>query len=169
MSEPRSKSPIRLCPEGFELPADLIALIETGVWPTEPHRWDGEPRIHSSVVDPRHREDPDLHLHFCSPPFKTPRDHIELFAEYFWQWPCASPSEIDHDRTLVIGDLGLGNDAPIILDYSDPGQEPRVRFLKWGKSGKGDQATDNHWVERSRTFRGFAMWIGLIKADPTRD
>ena len=61
--------------------------------------------------------------------------------------------QIEPSRSLIIGDFGLGSDAPIILDYR--AALPAVMRLRW--LGRGLQ---NEWV-RIGTFDDFVEHLGL--------
>ncbi len=60
--------------------------------------------------------------------------------------------EIDPDNTIIIGDFGLGSDAPIALDYRKDKNNPAVIRLCWTKES-------NHWVEIAPNFAEFSKYI----------
>ena len=70
--------------------------------------------------------------------------------------------EIDPDLTLLIGDFGLGSDAPFALDYSQNFDSPRLIRLQWGKptkDGSNHTIFNNHWVEMAPDFESFCEMI----------
>ena len=61
--------------------------------------------------------------------------------------------EIDPALTLIIGDFGLGSDAPIALDYRKDLNEPSIIRLQWNLEA------DNHWVEIAPSFAEFVAML----------
>ena len=61
--------------------------------------------------------------------------------------------EIDPALTLIIGDFGLGSDAPIALDYRKDLNNPSVICLQWNLNA------DNHWGEIAPNFAEFAQML----------
>jgi hypothetical protein len=88
------------------------------------------------------------------PPFAEVR--MLVGVEPFWMWPESDPDGIDFETTLVIGDFGLGSDAPIVLDYSADAERPSVRRLRWPQDG-----TPNRWVEMAPDVETFVRVLGL--------
>jgi hypothetical protein len=131
------------------LPPELTALIESGVWPT-PNNVQQQ-NLHSivpeSVIRSFAPEESKLYLY--PPPFTTIRKSI---GDSWWSNPMSTLSELDPDRTMLIGDFGLGSDAPLALDFRRSISEPSVIRLKWANEG-------NHWVEVTPTFKEFAAII----------
>ena len=74
------------------------------------------------------------------------------YKERFWSDSRAAVSDVDPDATVLIGDFGLGSDAPFALDYRKSNNEPAVIRLCWAKEG-------NHWVEIAPNFKTFAAFI----------
>jgi len=142
--------------DALTLPAAMRSLIDRGWWPST----DAEVNSQNlrPLVDPARLRQafPQEHTLFLyAPPFRTVR---ELLArdDHFWLWPEAALSQIDAARTLVIGDFGLGSDAPLALDYRDGGAEPSVIRLQWGAQGVG-----NHWVTATKDFAEFCSLLGI--------
>ncbi len=135
------------------LPSLLSAMIANGRWPRT-----NEEALSQNVrllvgLDRVHRfapEEDSLYLEL--PPFKTVRE--ESHSNPFWS-DMAAPDQIDFDRSLILGDFGLGSDAPILLDYR-PSPEPRVIRLRWGKP-----FPNNHWIEVAPNFETFIDMVGL--------
>jgi hypothetical protein len=88
------------------------------------------------------------------PPFVTVRDESE--SNLFWYSDMAAPRGISFDMSLIIGDFGLGSDAPILLDYRADEANPRVIRLRWSRNGTG-----NEWVEMAPDFGAFVEALGL--------
>lgn len=59
--------------------------------------------------------------------------------------PADPPGDIDPRLTVMIGDEGLGSDAPFALDYRAPFARPRVLLYRWRTEG-------NRWVEVAPHF-----------------
>ena len=59
----------------------------------------------------------------------------------------AVPSGISVEHSVVIGDFGIGSDAPIILDYRLDPDSPRVLRLRWGSDIR-----HNQWIIAAETF-----------------
>ena len=93
-------------------------------------------------------------IYLLPPPFYTVRERS--VREDFWSWPQSDPSGIDFDLALVIGDFGLGSDAPILLDYRGDMGNPRVIRLRWP-----DDGSSNHWVVMAHDFASFVESLGL--------
>jgi hypothetical protein len=74
----------------------------------------------------------------------------------YWMDPMAAPWEIDFDLALDIGDFGLGSDAPILLDYRENSETPRVIRLRWSYKGRA-----NHWVMMAPDFESFVSELEL--------
>jgi hypothetical protein len=137
----------------LSIPKTLEALIEKGFWPRTPQEAMRQ-NLHC-LVDKQliHCFAPEEEkIFFLSPPFCTV-SQVMKSEESFWLDTASAVHEIDPELTLLIGDFGLGSDAPIALDYRKSFAEPQVIRLKW--SGIG-----NHWVEIAQTFDQFASLIG---------
>lgn len=136
------------------IPKRLTALIESGFWPrdhNEAQRQNLDCLVSETVIRSFAPEEDKIFLY--PPPFYSITSMISA-NEGFWSQPSAAVQEIDPDLTLVIGDFGLGSDAPLALDYRTSAAEPRVIRLRW--SNRGD---DNHWAEVAPTFGAFAAYL----------
>jgi len=96
-------------------------------------------------------DESDLYLE--APPFVTVR--AVLADGSFWNERTADLGNIDVDRTIIIGDFGMGSDAPIVLDYRLNAVSPRVLRLRWSI---GDE---NRWVVMAPDFATFVAGLGL--------
>ena len=70
-------------------------------------------------------------IYLMPPPFLTVRE-LSVKQE-FWHWPIADPGGIDFDLALLIGDFGVGSDAPILLDYRGSAANPPGNSSPVGK------------------------------------
>lgn len=66
------------------------------------------------------------------------------------------PGNIDSHQSLLIGDLGLGYDQPLALDYRRSQEAPCVVTLMWRDNGRA-----NRWIEIAPNVRSFAEMLGL--------
>src|SRR5262245_41211900 len=135
------------------LPPLLLALIRTGHWPTPDNaaRQNLHPLVSAESVRKLAPDEPG-DIFFLAPPFATIQERcntppyfvggsrnaisnispeildatppVECRESNFWLHPDRAPGELRLDRALVIGDFGIGSDAPIILDYADRSDEP---------------------------------------------
>jgi len=135
------------------IPTELRALIDEGFWPRDSDAariQNLRPLIPESLVRRFAPEESKIYLY--SPPFPLVRKLMESGEERFWSDPRTAVHEIDPDRTLVIGDFGLGSDAPIALDYRKSTPDPAVIRLRWAREG-------NHWLEVASNFAAFASYL----------
>lgn len=134
---------------GLEPPALLGALLESGRWPTTVRQGNSQHLALVPLTDEgrsRAPEESGVHLVL----------YLTTVAQRatnpFWTDPMADPAGIDPELSVVLGDFGLGTDAPIVLDYrSDPA---RVLRLDWPLRGQ-----PNRWVALAASFDEF---IGLL-------
>jgi hypothetical protein len=135
------------------LPLLLTEMIAAGRWPRnsrEAMAQNNRPLVTRERLRAVVAEEDWLYLH-C-PPFHTVRE-LSL-RNWFWTDPMANPDGIAFDLAIEIGDFGLGSDAPILLDYRQDPNNPRVIRLKWSRDG-------NHWVEMSPDLNAFVNLLGL--------
>jgi hypothetical protein len=136
------------------IPKELTSLLELGLWPRDPKEASSQnlrPWIPESSV--RRFAPGESTVYFYPPPFAKVRNQLNG-TNRFWADPRSAVQEINPDLTILIGDFGLGSDAPIALDYRERGDEPRVIRLRWASEG-------NHWIQVAPTFAAFAaqLWI----------
>jgi hypothetical protein len=74
--------------------------------------------------------------------------------EKFWS-TFAALEGISPELSVILGDFGLGSDAPILLDYRDDRSTPSVICLKWRKP------EPNVWVRCADCFDQFVDMLGL--------
>lgn len=143
----------------FALPNLLTELLSNGIWPPDGNAAMAQ-NLRSLVPPDRVRlfaVEEDV-IFFNFPPFRTIADDLAaaspVVIEGFWA-PYGALHEIDPARALILGDFGLGSDAPIILNYAIDQIDPPVFRLRW-RDGRG---TD--WVQGARNFADFAALLGL--------
>ena len=74
--------------------------------------------------------------------------------EGFWG-PYGALHEIVPEKALILGDFGLGSDAPIILNYAADPEDPPVFRLRWRDGRRTD------WVQGACNFDEFASMLGF--------
>ena len=143
----------------LQLPARLVQLVEDGWWPTgdigaSVRAQNREPLVPSERIAWLF---PGEWLLLFPPPFSTV-ESLRPSNGRFWDSPYAGQHEIDPALSLVIGDCGLGSDAPIILDYrSTP---PCVRRLSPRPDGP-DGSRVGGWDAIADDFNAFVASLGL--------
>ena len=95
-------------------------------------------------------------LYLYSPPFRTIAESCDAHEGDFWR-EFGALHEVDPARAIVIGDFGLGSDAPIALDYRRP-LSPSLIRLAWARTD-GERRT--RWVPFFESFADFARAFGL--------
>jgi hypothetical protein len=143
--------------DGLPIPSELQRLIAVRKWPRdrdEAHQQNFKLLIPLQRIRKFAPEESSLYLN--APPFFTVRKLNEGAEHRFWASPNAAPSEISFTHSVVIGDFGLGSDAPILLDYRATINCPSVLRLRWSNDNG-----ENHWVEIARSFEAFATLLGL--------
>ncbi|MEO8066232.1 MAG: hypothetical protein ABI599_00935 [Flavobacteriales bacterium] len=141
----------------FQLPAGLLQLIALRIWPSK----DG-PSMTAQQFDPifptdRVRRFAPEETVIClePPPFGTiAGERAAGGGGDFWE-RFGALHQIVPEKAVVIGDFGLGSDAPIILDYHRNMTDPPVLRLRWNADGRTE------WVEGARNFDHFAELLGL--------
>lgn len=144
--------------KALKLPALLKALLAAGHWPRtreEANRQNLQPLIPAERVRLFAAEENEIHL--SAPPFHTVADEDNGGSKRFWQ-EYGALEQIAPERSLIIGDFGLGSDSPIILDYRE-GSNPPVLRLRWLELEPGQVRTD--WVKGAMSFDEFAEMLGL--------
>jgi hypothetical protein len=89
------------------------------------------------------------------PPFGTiAAERAAGRAGDFWE-RFGALHQIVPKKAVVIGDFGLGSDAPIVLAYDRDTADPPVLRLRWSEGPRTE------WVEGARNFDDFAELLGL--------
>ena len=136
------------------IPRELTPLINSGFWPrdgNEANKQNSESLVPESII--RGFAPEESKIYFEPPPFATVANLMKGQGRIFWADPHAAIQEIDPELTLIIGDFGIGSDAPLALDYRQDLYEPRVIRLRWAENG-------NHWVEIAPNFADFVRHLG---------
>ncbi len=136
----------------FPVPKEIATLIVKEFWPGDrksANRQHLRPAVSKASIQKFAPDETEIFLY--PPPFASIRTRMDK-KENFWSDPKAAITEVDPDCTILIGDFGLGSDAPIALDYRNNKDEPRVIRLRWAKEG-------NHWVEVAPNLATFAIFI----------
>lgn len=139
-------------PVDLPLPQALSNLLESGFWPaTEADSLSQNLKslVRRDIIK-AFAPDEDF-ISFYRPPFRSV-SWCRKHGEQFWDWPMSAAPELDAERTLLIGDFGLGSYAPIALDFRPDRDNPCVIQLQWSQNG-------NHWIEIAATFDEFAEMI----------
>jgi uncharacterized protein (TIGR02996 family) len=76
--------------------------------------------------------------------------------------PEHAPGNIEPRLTVLIGDEGMGSDAPFALDYRVSFAQPRVLVYRWQYALR--DAAGNRWVEVAPDFPAFWDRLGKSRA-----
>jgi hypothetical protein len=143
------------------LPPLLSKLIAVGVWPSDGKAERGQykrPLASHERVRAFAPEEKEIHL--FAPPFHTIADEIAsasvVVLNEFWK-RFGALDEIIADKALILGDFGLGSDAPIVLNYAVNAVDPPVILLRWLPNKQ------TQWVQVVRSFDEFASMLGLTQ------
>jgi hypothetical protein len=141
------------------LPGQLERLVASGVWPFD-YKASMSQNIRPIVSSDRVRkfapEEDFIYLSY--PPFRTIAHEVEsaslAVAVEYWE-KFGALRQIVPEMALIIGDFGLGSDAPIILNYAVNMADPPVFRLHW--------RPDNHteWLLGATNFDEFVVILGL--------
>ena len=134
---------------GLSLPKALLDLIEAGRWqcPSDLSRVD--------IVFPDREELMLYSLDYM--PFEN-KNWVDETDPMFIGYAdaAAPPGDIDPHQSVLVGDLGIGYDQPIALDYRASLVEPCVLTLRWSPNGDS-----NRWIEIAPSISAFAEMLGL--------
>ena len=141
----------------FPLPAGLIRLIATGIWPSADGPSMTVQQSRPLVLEDRVRRFASEESLIClqPPPFHTiAQERAAGGSGDFWE-RFGALSQIVPEAAVIIGDFGMGSDSPIILDFARNASNPPVCRLRWGPEQR------NEWVEGAPDFDAFAALLGL--------
>jgi hypothetical protein len=144
----RSPQSIRLMTAGpWTLPARLRRLVELRWWPYD-YQSEIQQNLHSLIPEDRVRAfaPEERIIYFNRPPFHAV-SALLASNEQFWTSELACPSGISFEHTVVLGDFGLGSDAPIVLDYRTDAMRPSVLRLRYS-----DSTPNTDWVTAAVDF-----------------
>jgi hypothetical protein len=136
---------------GLSLPQALVDLIHAGKWPctdAQANRVHAEPRL---IPEARVRAlaPEESQIYLCATPLRTVAERAAGPERAYWG-ESFIPAGIDFGKAVVIGDFGLGSDAPILLDFSQ--EPPSVIRLRWRDKRLYDRV--GHRDPRLRHLRG---------------
>ena len=149
-------------PEHLVCPPGLIDLLRRDIWPQTYSDADarGFPlNAKGRAIAP---EETDVYL--VPPPFRTAEQRL-LGGERVWADRLFDPAGIDRRLAVVIGDFGVGSDAPIVLDHRHDPENPRVLRLRWSAAARpgGGWQADNRWVLFAQSI---PQWLRLLSDLP---
>jgi hypothetical protein len=147
-------------PMDLPIPTLLCELVAAGVWPAEGSAvWAQYQRPLASPERVRKFAAEEKEIHLSSPPFHTIADEVAsasvVVVNEFWK-RYGALDEIIPEKALILGDFGLGSDAPIILNYAVDALDPPVFRLRWIPN------QPNKWVQGARNFSEFVSLLGLV-------
>ena len=67
-----------------------------------------------------------------------------------------APGDIEPSQTVLIGDVGMGFDAPFALDFRASTVNPRIIHYRWREHKK-----DNRWLEIAPNLASFINTLDL--------
>jgi hypothetical protein len=143
----------------FAIPPLLEELLSSGRWPNDPRIGISQNLRPLAPPERVRRFAPEEEfIYLNSPPFRTIADEMRLASlvvvDEFWK-RLAALDQIVPEKALILGDFGMGSDAPIILDYARDASDPPVLRLRYAAGG------DTAWVRGARNFEEFATMLGL--------
>jgi hypothetical protein len=142
----------------LQVPPLLEEMVATGRWPRtaqEQLAQNRRPLVSAERVKLLAPDERGI-IYLFTPPFRAvgrrddPKDFFNVAS--------SDPGGIDLDRAIIIGDFGIGSDAPIALDYREDASNPRVIRLRYNEDcppliGK--------WVVMTPDFPSFVEALGL--------
>jgi len=138
------------------IPPEIELLMKKDIWPDS---YEKELKQNSKAIFPiehlKHIIPEEETIYFGRPPFRTVRQDLKSDTSNYWS-EFGAVSEINPDLSIIIGDFGLGSDAPLILKYESQNSTPSVWKLVWAEKG-------NYWREVSPSFKEFLEALGLGK------
>jgi hypothetical protein len=145
----------------LELPSLLRSLLASGQWPRTGREAMSQ-NLHPIIAPDRVKlfAEDESTIYLNAPPFRTVADEATCGSQKFWE-AYGALQQISADRALIIGDFGLGSDAPIILDYREGELILPVLRLRWSETAPGKPQTK--WVKGADSFEKFAQILGLIQ------
>ena len=144
----------------LQIPPEIELLMKKGIWPDS---YEKGLKQNSLPIFPienlKHIIPEEETIYFRRPPFQTVRQELESDTSNYWS-EFGAVSELNPDLSVIIGDFGIGSDAPLILKYESQKSTPSVWKLVWAKKG-------NYWREVSPSFEEFMEALGLNVYLPT--
>lgn len=133
------------------LPALLLELIESNRW-----RAPNDHRVFNQLFT-EHSD-----VTFFSPSQMEKETSwwllLSVDGSYLRGYPDSNyaPGDIERSLTVLIGDVGLGYDAPFALDYRTSNLNPRVIHYRWH-----EQTERSRWLEIAPDFQSFVHLLNL--------
>ncbi len=156
----RASSVMQRPQSGMDLaiPTLLTDLIAAGVWPAD-SRSAMRQNLRSLIPPERVRrfapEEDKIYLQ--APPFITVAREVAASSAVvlrdYWE-RFGALDQIVPEQALILGDFGLGSDAPIVLNFAADPLHPPVFRLRWGPDQR------NKWVQGASTFEEFVNILG---------
>lgn len=143
------------------LPTALRNLIDSGVWPSGENamtQQESNPIVSKDIIKSISADDDKLVL--ASPPFYT-LDLEVAESTFFREIMEQEGPSIDLSKAVVIGDFGIGSDAPIVL-LLDGEVDLGVYYLKYESNTRTASCS---WVKVFESFDQFATKIGFVSDD----
>jgi hypothetical protein len=142
----------------LQIPSLLEDLVAAGRWPRTAQEQLAQ--ILQPLVSPDRvkRLAPDERgiIYLAAPPFRAAGRRAD--PKDFYNWPSSDPGGIDLDRAIVLGDFGIGSDAPIALDYREDAANPRVLRLRYNEDCP---PLIGRWVLLSPDLASFVAALGV--------
>jgi hypothetical protein len=127
----------------------ISRLIDEGAWPTGNLNNISEAAVRSVAPD-------EERLCLMEPEnFRTVQDEATNGVVEFWQ-EFGALTEIAPERYLIVGDFGLGSDAPIVIEADPEVPDPKVLRLQWRCEG---HTANTHWVPFFDHLSEFATFL----------
>jgi hypothetical protein len=146
-------------------PEGLVALVRAGTWPRNTAEANQQNLKCLAPVERIQTLAPgEESLYLYPPPWASVAHVLQRGEAKFWnQWGCLS--QIDPALSLVIGDFGVGSDAPIALDYRADAMSPRVLRLEWSTRQDVSSRKETRWVTCAANIEQFAERLGLMRGN----
>ena len=127
----------------------ISRLIDEGVWPTGNLNNISEAAVHSVAPG-------EERICLLQPEnFRTVEEEATNGVVEFWR-EFGALTEIAPANFIIVGDFGLGSDAPIIVDTDQESPDPKVLRLQW----KCESHTAiTHWVPFFDRLSDFATFL----------
>jgi hypothetical protein len=145
---------------GWTIPIRLQRLVESGWWPHD-EAAAMKQNLHPLVTETQVRAfaSDESTIFFLPPPFHTVSDLLAS-NERYWTSEMACPAGISFDHCVVIGDFGLGSDAPILLDYRTDALRPSILRLCFGET-----FAQSRWVKAAEDFDAMCEILHIDQHD----
>lgn len=133
-----------------KLPKELRKLIDCKQWPLNSDQLNSQSEVFpKEVVQKLFPEEEELF--FKTIPFLTVAQLLNSREKSYWESPVAKVDQIEPEKTLIIGDFGLGSDTTLALDYRY--EEPKVIKLVYNEK----------WITVAENFRKLSEKLELRK------